>query len=189
MKATSSLSTDTSLLGRVQLHDEFAWEMFVELYGPLIFFWARRSGLQSVDAADVTQESLIAISENIGRFTRQGKGKLRGWLWSVTRNKIHDFHRKSQKAVRAGGTNFYQFIQNLPDQIPDEVDDSEQAYQNGCLLHRALAQVQAEFEQKTWNAFWNVVVEGKATDTVAQELNLSLNSVRQAKSRVFKAVT
>jgi RNA polymerase sigma-70 factor (ECF subfamily) len=53
-------------------------------------------------------------------------------------------------------------------------------------LHRGLAQVQAEFEPRTWQAFWMVVVEGRSPADVAAALGISANSVRQAKSRILR---
>ena len=44
----------------------------------------------------------------------------------------------------------------------------------------------AEFEERTWQAFWRVTVEGQDTAEVAAQLGISANGVRQAKSRVLR---
>ena len=46
--------------------------------------------------------------------------------------------------------------------------------------------VEAEFEPKTWQAFWQTVVEGKSTADAADATGLSTASVYQAKSRVLR---
>ena len=46
--------------------------------------------------------------------------------------------------------------------------------------------VQAEFEERTWSAFWRTVVEGRPTGDVADELDMKIASVYQAKSRVLR---
>ena len=38
--------------------DQEGWTRFVQLYTPLLYFWARRLGLQEQDAADLVQTSL-----------------------------------------------------------------------------------------------------------------------------------
>lgn len=63
-----SFSTSVSLLERVRQNDASAWRRFVQLYGPLTYAWARRYGFQSEDAADVMQETLIAVNRAIGEF-------------------------------------------------------------------------------------------------------------------------
>ncbi len=48
--------TPASLLERLrQRADHAAWGRFVELYTPLLYYWARRAGLQQQDAADLVQ--------------------------------------------------------------------------------------------------------------------------------------
>ena len=46
--------------------------------------------------------------------------------------------------------------------------------------------LQAEFEPRTWQAFWKIVVEEKAPADVAAELGMSKGAVYVAKSRVLK---
>ncbi|MDP1564243.1 MAG: sigma-70 family RNA polymerase sigma factor [Pirellulaceae bacterium] len=54
------------------------------------------------------------------------------------------------------------------------------------VVSRGLEQIRPEFQSHTWEAFWRTVVDGQATAIVATELNLSLASVRQAKSRILR---
>ena len=54
------------------------------------------------------------------------------------------------------------------------------------LLHRALEMIRSEFQEKTWQAFWRVVVEEHYPIDVARDLEMSLGSVYQAKSRVLR---
>ena len=57
-----SLSTRPSLLMRIRdSQDALAWNEFVGIYGPLIYAFARKHGLQDADAADLTQEVLRAV--------------------------------------------------------------------------------------------------------------------------------
>jgi RNA polymerase sigma-70 factor (ECF subfamily) len=42
------------------------------------------------------------------------------------------------------------------------------------------------FEQSTWQAFWLYVVEDRPPDDVAAELEMTVEAVYQAKSRVLR---
>jgi RNA polymerase sigma-70 factor, ECF subfamily len=53
------------------------------------------------------------------------------------------------------------------------------------LLHRALALIRDDFEPRTWAAFWQTAVDGRATIDVAADLGMSPGAVRVAKSRVL----
>src|SRR5581483_7082886 len=68
----SRLTTHASLLLRLRdLHDAGAWELFVTTYGPLIYRYCRRQGLQEADTSDVTQEVLGQVSRSIATFEYQ----------------------------------------------------------------------------------------------------------------------
>lgn len=184
---TAAYSTDSSLIVRVQARDPEAWQRLVDLYAPWIFAWTRRYGLAPADGADVTQETLLAVHRSIDQFRRESSGdSFRGWLWTILRNKIRDFHRRSQPAQGAGGTAAQLQLQAIPDALPEEFSDPQPAVAFTGLLHRGLAQVQSEFEPRTWQAFWMVVVEGRSPADVATALGISANSVRQAKSRILR---
>lgn len=63
-------STSESLLLRLQkANDQQAWSRFVDLYTPLLFHWARRTGLQSQDAADLVQDVLTIVFSQIARVS------------------------------------------------------------------------------------------------------------------------
>ena len=55
--------TRASLLVRLRdPRDEAAWVEFIDLYGALVYNYARKQGLQDADAADLGQEVLQASS-------------------------------------------------------------------------------------------------------------------------------
>src|SRR5262249_2315434 len=83
--------TSLTVLARVRAHDETAWGRLVSLYGPLVYGWCLRAGLQAADAADVGQEVFAAVARNIPSFRRDRPGdSFRGWLYVITRSKISD---------------------------------------------------------------------------------------------------
>ena len=54
------------------------------------------------------------------------------------------------------------------------------------FLHRMLDLVRVEFENRTWEAFWRIVVDGQSPAEVAADLDLSVMAVYKAKSRVLR---
>src|SRR2546421_11891451 len=90
---SESPGTRASLLIRIRdSEDKDAWRQFVALYAPLIHGLARRRGLQDADAADLTQEVLRSVTAAIpGLDYDPARGSFRGWLFTVTRRRIHDF--------------------------------------------------------------------------------------------------
>ena len=53
------------------------------------------------------------------------------------------------------------------------------------LLRKALESIRGEFHDRTWQAFWGVVVEGRTASDVAADLEMTPGSVRVSKSRVL----
>lgn len=182
----SSYATSPTLVSRVQANEEAAWQRLVELYGPLIFSWACRGGLSGEDAADVMQEVFAAVARAIRRFDPAARGRFRGWLWTITRNKIRDHHRRiADEPEGRGGDTALRQLAELPEEWDDDASDATRL-EVRSLFHRAMELIRNDFEQQTWQAFWLSVVEERPTDEIARQLGLSANSVRQAKSRVLR---
>jgi RNA polymerase sigma-70 factor (ECF subfamily) len=91
--AEFSGSTSSSLLERAKSRDPDAWRWLAEFYGPLVYNWARAAGLQPSDAADVAQEVFRSVSVKLADFRHdRTHDSFRGWLWTITRNKVRDYH-------------------------------------------------------------------------------------------------
>jgi RNA polymerase sigma-70 factor (ECF subfamily) len=176
--------TSLSLLARASANDAAGWRQLVQIYSPLVFYWARRSGLRESDSADIVQEVWQSVAAALPRFHRdQQGGTFRGWLWTITRNKLNDhFRARNGKAEAAGGTEARQHLENVAESEPlDESGAEDQG-----LLHRTLELIRKEFEERTWLAFWRMTVENRSAAEVGQELGLTANAVHQAKFRVLR---
>ena len=176
------------MLERAQADDEAAWDTLVALYTPLVFQWCRWWGLQHEDAADVLQEVFQAVATHITDFRKRQPGDtFRGWLRTITRNKVHDhFRRSGRQPEGAGGTDAQRRLAQIPAPQPPEDDNAFEQKTERALFHRALELVRGEFEERTWQAFWRTAVEERAPNDVAAELAMTPGAVRVAKSRVLQ---
>src|SRR4051794_31074652 len=88
-------STASSLLERVRQRDTGAWERLVRWSGPMVLYWCRRAGLATEDREDIFQEVFLAVTNGLARFEYEpGRSSFRGWLLTITRNKIVDLARR-----------------------------------------------------------------------------------------------
>ena len=179
-------STSSSLLDRVKARDDVAWRRLVSVYGHLVLYWCRGSGVRREDRADVCQDVFRAVAISIDSFQRdQAKGTFRGWLRTICRSKIVDhFRRQNRQPTAQGGTDAYERFSEIPDGEPSsarEASDQETA----VVVNKALSLIRSEFEERTWQAFWRAAVEGQPSGVVAEALEMKPGAVRQAKSRVL----
>jgi RNA polymerase sigma-70 factor (ECF subfamily) len=179
-------STSSSLLRRAQSRDPEAWRRLVKVYGPIVFLWGRQVGLSGHDSADIVQETFVAVAGHIASFRRERPGdSFRGWLWTITRNKIRDhFRRRHDPARPQGGTTAQRMLAQIADDISevDAIGDSLL----GVAERRAIELIRVEFEERTWRAFWLTAVEGRTAAEVGVELGMAKGAVRQAKYRVLR---
>jgi RNA polymerase sigma-70 factor (ECF subfamily) len=183
---TEPPGTRPSLLLRLRdICDAEAWRQFVELYGPLVYRFARRR-LQDADAADVTQDVLWGVCGAIGRFDHDpGRCSFRGWLSTLVHNKLCDFLERRQRRARAGGLGAGGSGPQILEQIAGDEEESWDEEHQRRLFTWAAGRAQAEFTAPTWQAFWQTAVENREARAVAGELGLSVGAVYVAKSRVL----
>jgi len=178
--------TRASLLVRLRdPNDETAWKEFVSLYASIIYGFARKRGLQDADAADLMQEVMRSVSGAMGRLNYDpAKGTFRGWLYSITRNKIYTFlEARSRQARGAGDVNSHQRLEEVPNR-PGDSDEWDKEYERKAFTWAA-ERVKHEFQPTTWKAFWLTAVDGQSPKDVGSELGMSPGAVYVAKSRVI----
>src|SRR5688572_29289901 len=95
-------TTPVSLLERLrQPSTEEAWCRFVDLYTPLIYYWARKVGAQPQDAADLVQDVFTLLVRKMPGFTYDEHRSFRGWLRVVTLNKWRESRRRQTPTVQS----------------------------------------------------------------------------------------
>ena len=180
----SEPSTSASLLQRAREGDSECWTKIAQLYGPIIYAWARRSGCQSADAADVMQETLTAVAKTLASFDHQRSGAtFRGWLWTIARNKLRDQGRvKDPPGI--GGTDA-QIELNQVSEIPRDSPPSEAGSDNRSIRRRTIEMLRDQFDPRSWQMFWESTVMGRDPVDVAQDMGVSKWAVYKARARVL----
>jgi RNA polymerase sigma factor (sigma-70 family) len=183
---SDSPTTRVSLLVRLpDAGNAEAWAQFVDIYGPVIYRYARSRGFQDADAADLTQEVLHAVSAAMPRFVYDAaQGRFSSWLFTLSqRALIKATQRQSRQPRGTGDTEAQQRLANHPASEEDEKLRWEREYEQR-LFEWSADQVRGEVRPATWDAFWATAVEGRKAADVAQVLGLSIVAVYNAKSRV-----
>lgn len=168
--------------------DADAWRRLSALYAPLVYRWSRRAGLQSQDAADVVQEVFRNVATHLARFRHDRPGdSFRGWLWTITRNKVRDHFRRRAARHEDDGAAAQALLDQAAESVSDDTGDplTEAGIE---LAQRLLRMVEGDFEPRTWQAFWRTTIDGLSAREVAVELGMSIGAVYMAKSRVLARI-
>jgi RNA polymerase sigma factor (sigma-70 family) len=186
MPVDDSPLTRASLL--VQLRDgtnHEAWREFVRLYSPIVYGFARKRGLQDADAADLMQDVMRSVSGAIGRLDYDRRqGMFRGWLYTITRNKIFNLlSSRRNRPQGAGGDDAKQLLDAQPE-VDETSDDWEMEYQRR-IAAMAMERIRSEFQENTWQAFRLTAIEGVAAAEAAKQVGMSAGAIYVAKSRVL----
>jgi RNA polymerase sigma-70 factor (ECF subfamily) len=179
-------SVNTSLLERAGHGDEVAWTRLVQLFTPLIAHWCRSRGVRSEDLPDVCQEVLSAAFCSLERYDlERGGSAFLPWVRGITRFKIMEhFRKRAQQPSAHGGSEHVQLLQEI--HAPAEASPEVEQEDRQILLRQALHLLQSQFQSRTWEAFWETVVEDRPTAQVAESLGMTALAVRQARWRVLQ---
>ena len=179
--------TSMTLLERLQQQpDSGAWQRLLDIYAPLIARWLARSPLQKADHDDITQEVLKIVVQKLPEFQRRREGSFRAWLRVVTANCLRA-HWRSEKyrPLATGDSDFLQKLQELEDP-QSALAKAWDAEHDRHVVRRLLELIGPQFEATSLQAFRRVVLDGLRPADVAAELNISVNAVLLAKSRVLR---
>jgi RNA polymerase sigma-70 factor (ECF subfamily) len=181
------METSVSLLGRLAgAPTDDDWRRLDGLYRPLLRAWVARAGVAASDVDDLVQDVLLVVVRKISGFERRGKGAFRTWLRTILANRMGDYFRRQKYLPTAtGDSDFLRRLDELesPDSALSRLWDREHDEHVAAAL---IQRVQHNFTPVTWEAFRRHVTKGEPAVEVAKALDLSLNSVLLAKSRVLK---
>ena len=171
----------TSLLDRARADDQDSWNLLVELHAPLIYGWCRHRGLNADEALDVGQEVFAAVAKNLQRFRReQNYGTFRGWLRTITENKIRDHWRQNDRQPIATGE--LGFVATTDERSSQQSARSDVK----TVFVQILQQAKDRVSKLHWDVFWELTVEEKSAADVAAMYGMKRHNVYMIKSRMLR---
>lgn len=181
--------TSLSLLERAKNDDGDAWQRIVELYAPLISIWCKHDHKLPDDVSDeITQEVLTQLLKSLPAYQAQS---FRGFLRTMTRNKVVDWIRREQRheAQGAGGTTALRGVAQLADPYcDDDVSDHPTPSEQALLVRKAFEQLESRFDSTTIEVVKLVWIEGQRVKDVAEQHGMTQSAVSGRLKRVKQAL-
>ncbi len=172
-------SGTTTLLGRIRdggSQDDR--KALVARYWRVIFGYARLHGFNEADAEDFTQDLLMELTRVLPKFDYQkSHGTFRAYLRTITRRRLID-------RIRAIRPDLYETFEH--EMYTKETEQWWEIEWNRAMLRQCLDEATLAVEPKTFQAFQLLVINEWPPKQVGEFLNLSIESVYQAKVRVAK---
>lgn len=177
-------TTHASLLIRLRKGaDSAAWQEFHDRYGELIRGFARRRDLQPADCDDVAQEVMLSLSKVMPNFQYDpSKGKFRSYLKTAT---LRAIFRKTRQKHGEGALGSIEEATTTAE-ADAAVEEAWELEWQRYHLRQAMRTLEGEFSETDREAFRRCAIEGGDAQATAAELNISVNRVYQAKSRILK---
>jgi RNA polymerase sigma-70 factor (ECF subfamily) len=175
--------TSPSLLHRLREApaDADAWGRFDSIYRPLLAGWLGHHGLQAHDVENLVQDILTCVVSELPHFRYEpARGRFRGWLRQVMVNRLREFWRARQRERTC--------LEPLLEQLQDPASELSQRWDrehDRHVLAVLLARLEPDFAPSTWQAFRRLQ-DGEEPKDVAAALDLPLNAVYLARSRILK---
>lgn len=187
--SAASFDTPSTLFDRAQQGDPDAVGTLCQLYTPWLYVTLRGWKVQPQDAADVTQDVLLIVSQNLADVDRKSEGKqFRAWLYVVMRNAMLQVLRRRRTLTKNFGDQLPDWILN--DQPMPESDEDDEVKQHSQLLDVvltiAIPAVQSEVEPETWETFKRMVFDCLTEREAAEEAGITPNAARARKHRILK---
>lgn len=185
MNSTDWITTSTILdqLGDSE-HTE-AWRLFVARFRQPVVSFARRMGLSAADAEDVAQDTLTTFVEafRAGRYDRS-KGRLSKWLFGIAMRVALDKRRRVGRRAREIPLDHAD-----PHHAAKADAQAEKTWDRAwemSLFQLCLDRVKQEVEPTTLRAFELVVRSDLSPADVANQLDIPVKAVYNAKYTVLK---
>lgn len=180
------IPTRYSLLSRLKDWDDHeSWKEFFDTYWRLIYSVSVQSGLTEMEAQDVVQETVIAVSRNIQNFKRDPKhGSFKGWLRNIIRWRIGDQLRRRDKLARS--VDFE--LETIPEPSESTVDEMWERQWQANLLETAISRVKLKVQEEHFQVFDLYVVKNWPARKVARMLGVSVALVYVTKHRISRLI-
>jgi len=180
---TDQWKTKLTLIERAKAEPEDieTWEEFVRFYEPFIGMVLNKHRVDYSSKDDISQVILLQIWKSIPSYNKEKAG-FRTWLSTIIRNAIARHYNKLNATKQR--ENAYHELDNKTS--ADGLEDIIESEWKGYLTKLAFERLRESFSESSIQVFF-LSLEGKDSDTIADELELTKDSVFVLRSRVKKA--
>jgi RNA polymerase sigma-70 factor (ECF subfamily) len=187
--------TRATLLRKLGTFGNEAWEEFFRLYAVCIMRYARKLGLNSQDAEDVLQETMVALMRTLPTFKYDPAiGKFRSYLLKIVLTKCLAAKARAlpcgtiaqdARGMSDGGVAF-----DMPQTEAEPMADGIDQCWEESIREEALRRVMADssLEERTLQIFRAYVLDKKSPAQITAEFGISENAVYQVKNRLIKRI-
>ena len=182
--------TSLSLIQRLAADGNDAdWQKMLAIYRPFVFQRVSTYPLLVDQAEDIVQETVMVLMRELPTFERQRTGSFRAWLRGIILNQLRYAARRSKKTPTPVGNSekLLEQIEQLSDPSSEASEDFNKEHDK-AVFRNAAAIVQKTVQPTTWKAFQKHVINGEEASQVAEDLNVSVNVVLLAKSRLTRRI-
>ncbi|MDB9741576.1 sigma-70 family RNA polymerase sigma factor [Akkermansiaceae bacterium] len=184
--------TRKSLIARLDnWEDQRTWDEFYRTYWKLIYSVALKAGLNSEEAFDCVQETILTMAKQSKKnMYDPDQGSFKSWLMNMTKWRINDQFRKRKKDTAmvhyddpetGPKTAFIETIEDPNGQVLDRIWETEWKEN---LANAALEKVKTQVSAKQYQIFDCYVVKQWDSKKVQESLGVSKTQVYLAKHRV-----
>jgi RNA polymerase sigma-70 factor (ECF subfamily) len=161
--------------------DDEAWDDFVAFYNNFIYHILHCLNVSAADVDDLAQEILVKLWKNLETYDPK-KGRFRTWLTCVVRNTAYNYFNavRIQRKLLGPESAFAVGLRSMPATDLEKLIEREWA---NYITSYALDRLNRVFSGKAIQVF-SLSLDGRSTEEIAEELNLTRDSVYTLKTRV-----
>lgn len=160
---------DNELLYLISQHNEYALELLLKKYKPMIKKRLSDFNIKSRNYDDFYQECLIVFFKSVEKFREEKNGIFNLYLDYAIKNKIKYLIKKEQKY-------FYNVV--LSDDLEYVPDDKTQ---KGNILEEPKTGILSTFEKEIYDKF---LKEGYKVMDISKSMNCNVKKIYNAISRI-----
>lgn len=179
------LNTPVSLLDRVRRGDQVAWNEFSAQCSSMLRQWCLKWGLQTADADDLIQDTLLIVFSRVAEFRRRGAGSFRSWIRTIAWRCWCDAVARVERSMRSEIA--VRFCESLEARTSLE-EEFRKLFENQ-ILEQAMEIVKRRVQASTWDAFRLTALENAGGEIAAEISGLQINAVYAARYRVQRLIS
>lgn len=168
-----------------------SWALFIDKYGPKLYFWSMQWCANHHDAEELVQETTLVVFRKIGVFRIRALGGFRAWLKEIAFHcwqKMLTSKKKFERPMHDPLLAHFKHSQMIDQMARTDLEALFDSIADQEILDLAMFKAKSKFREKTWRIFELIDLECKTVDQVAEQQNVSRGAVHTAVYKVRKLI-